>query len=123
VPDDPRYVYADEKQLSRVFINLFTNAIQAINAGTKGRISIELTTRPSNHEIIIHDNGIGMSEEQQHKIFSPNFTTKSSGMGLGLAMVKNIIETVGGNITFSSKPGNGTTFIIELPEYTKDKNI
>ena len=62
-----------------------------------------------------------MTQEQQNKVFSPNFTTKSSGMGLGLAMVKNIIESVNGNITFSSIEGSGTTFVIELPEYTADK--
>ena len=73
------------------------------------------------HQIIIQDNGIGMTEEQQNKVFSPNFTTKSSGMGLGLAMVKNIVESVNGNITFSSREGIGTTFMIELPEYNADK--
>jgi nitrogen fixation/metabolism regulation signal transduction histidine kinase len=123
VPNHPYYVFADEKQLSRVFINLFTNAIQAINTGAKGHITITLSTVLANHKIIIRDNGIGMTREQQLKIFSPNFTTKSSGMGLGLAMVKNIIESAGGSITFSSIPGSGTTFTIELPEYTKDKTI
>lgn len=123
IPDYPCYVFADEKQLSRVFINLFTNAMQAISNDAKGQITITLTTDSPNHKITIGDNGIGMTEEQQHKIFSPNFTTKSSGMGLGLAMVKNIIESAGGHITFSSKPGRGTTFNIALPEYNKDKTI
>ena len=121
LPENPCFVYADEKQLSRVFINLFTNAMQAIPTGTKGLITISIRSMNQKHQIIIQDNGIGMTEEQQNKVFSPNFTTKSSGMGLGLAMVKNIVESVNGNITFSSREGIGTTFMIELPEYNADK--
>jgi signal transduction histidine kinase len=120
LPENPSFVYADEKQLSRVFINLFTNAMQAIPTGSKGLITISIKTMNQKHQIIIQDNGIGMSEDQQNKVFSPNFTTKSSGMGLGLAMVKNIVESVNGNITFSSREGFGTTFVIELPEYSAD---
>ena len=121
IPDHPCYAFADEKQLSRVFINLFTNAIQAIPAGSKGQITITLSTDSPHHKITIRDNGVGMTEEQQLKIFSPNFTTKSSGTGLGLAMVKNIIESAGGKISFTSKSRQGTTFEIELPEYVWDQ--
>ena len=121
VPEYSCYVFADEKQLSRVFVNLFTNAIQAIPSGAQGQITISLFTDFPHHTITIRDNGIGMTEEQQLKVFSPNFTTKSSGTGLGLAMVKNIIESAGGNITFISSIGQGTTFEIELPEYVWDQ--
>lgn len=121
VPEHPCYVFADEKQLSRVFVNLFTNAIQAIPAGSQGRITITVSKDFSYYKITLRDNGIGMTEEQQLKIFSPNFTTKSSGTGLGLAMVKNILESAGGKITFTSKPRQGTTFEIELPEYVWDQ--
>lgn len=117
LPENPCFVFADEKQLNRVFINLITNAIQAMPAGFEGRISISLLSENLKHKIIIQDNGIGMDEEQQNKVFSPNFTTKSSGMGLGLAMVKNIIESAGGNIDFTSVQGKGATFEIELPDY------
>ena len=121
IPDHSCFVFADDKQLSRVFVNLFTNAIQAIPTGTKGQITITLSTDFPYHIITISDNGMGMTEEQKLKIFSPNFTTKSSGTGLGLAMVKNIIESSGGNITFTSVSGQGTTFEIELPEYVSDQ--
>ena len=61
------------------------------------------------------DNGRGIPLEQREKVFSPSFTTKTSGMGLGLAMVKNIIQNAGGDITFKSEVGEGTEFIISLP--------
>jgi len=115
LPDQPCYVFADEKQLSRVFINLFNNAVQAIPQKSKGLVSVKLTSPGNKHRIEISDNGTGIDEERKSKIFSPNFTTKSGGMGLGLAMVKNIVDTIGGEISFISLEGNGTTFIIELP--------
>ena len=121
VPGHPCYVFADEKQLSRVFVNLFTNAIQAIPTDAQGHITITVAPDFPYYKITLRDNGIGMTEEQQLKIFSPNFTTKSSGTGLGLAMVKNIIESAGGIITFTSILNQGTTFEIELPEYIWDQ--
>ena len=66
--------------------------------------------------VTVEDNGIGISEENKIKIFEPKFTTKSSGMGLGLAMVKNIVETYKGNITFTSQLGIGTTFTVTFPK-------
>ena len=63
------------------------------------------------------DNGPGIPEAMMDKIFSPSFTTKSSGMGLGLALVRNIIVEAGGNVTFESSPDTGTVFIIMLPVY------
>lgn len=117
VPENACFVFADEKQLSRVFVNLLTNSVQAIPQGKTGNITIQLFSKAGFHIIRITDDGSGMSEEQQNKIFSPNFTTKSSGMGLGLAMVKNIVESAGGSISFTSKQGEGTTFEIVLPEY------
>ena len=61
-------------------------------------------------------NGSGVSKENQDKIFEPKFTTKSSGMGLGLAMVKNIVETYKGNITFVTQENTGTTFSVLFPK-------
>ena len=66
--------------------------------------------------ITVEDNGIGISEENKSKVFEPKFTTKTSGMGLGLAMVKNIVETYKGNITFTSQQGIGTTFTVTFPQ-------
>jgi len=115
LPDKDCFVFADEKQLSRVFINLFNNAVQAIPPKHKGLVEIKLINIGDRHRIEITDNGTGIEEVQKSKIFSPNFTTKSGGMGLGLAMVKNIIDSAGGEITFTPGKETGTTFIIELP--------
>jgi two-component system nitrogen regulation sensor histidine kinase NtrY len=65
--------------------------------------------------ITVQDNGSGISEENKDKVFEPKFTTKSSGMGLGLAMVKNIVETHKGEITFTSAENEGTTFTVCFP--------
>jgi signal transduction histidine kinase len=67
-------------------------------------------------EIIVKDNGIGVSEENKSKVFEPKFTTKTSGMGLGLAMVKNIVETYNGSINFTSNKEDGTSFIVTFPK-------
>ena len=63
----------------------------------------------------MEDNGSGIPENMQEKVFMPNFTTKSSGTGLGLAICRNIIDMIGGNIYFRTRPGRGTTFFVELP--------
>jgi signal transduction histidine kinase len=68
-------------------------------------------------QIKVSDTGMGMTDKIKEKIFSPNFTTKTSGMGLGLAMVKRIITTWGGSITFESTYNKGTTFFVTLPKY------
>ncbi len=67
-------------------------------------------------KINISDNGVGISEENLDKVFEPKFTTKSSGMGLGLAMVKNIVETYKGTITFVTQENTGTTFTVSFPK-------
>jgi signal transduction histidine kinase len=110
-------VFADREQLSRVFINLIKNAIQSIPDNRSGRIAITLVQSRNMVRISITDNGKGIPEELQNKLFTPSFTTKSSGMGLGLSIVKSIIESFGGNITFNTKVNHGTTFLIELPVY------
>ncbi|MFZ4401405.1 MAG: ATP-binding protein [Bacteroidales bacterium] len=114
---DHCFVYADKKQLLRVFNNLIKNAVQAIPPSVKGEISIKLEKKDNSFEIKITDNGVGIENKQQSKIFSPYFTTKSGGMGLGLAMVKSIIESTDGKIWFTSEAGKGTTFVILLKDY------
>jgi len=108
-------IYADKEQISRVFINLFNNAIQAVEKGKKPTIRIEIQTTDLFVTVSITDNGMGIPGEIQEKLFRPNFTTKSSGMGLGLAIVKNIIDSAGGNITYTTVENIGTTFYITLP--------
>lgn len=108
-------VNADKEQLQRVFVNLLKNSIQAIPRGEKGLIAIALTLFKNKALVKVTDNGVGMPEHVQKKLFSPNFTTKSGGMGLGLAMSKEIIENMGGKIWFETKPNEGASFFVELP--------
>jgi signal transduction histidine kinase len=112
---DEIIVYADKEQLLRAFNNLLKNSIQAIGNSPNGKIYIDIKTRSQNCEIKISDNGGGIPAELNEKVFSPNFTTKSGGMGLGLAIVRSVILNSGGEISYSSKEGHGTTFFINLP--------
>ena len=104
----------DKTNLNRAFGNIIKNAVQAINSKPDGKIDVELIDNEQKYIITISDNGKGIKEEDKKKIFLPNFTTKSSGTGLGLAMVYNIIQVSDGRINFESEEGKGTTFIIEL---------
>ncbi|MCW8898475.1 MAG: ATP-binding protein [Flavobacteriales bacterium] len=108
-------IVADKNQIIRVFTNLIKNATQAITSEKNGIIEIVVTSKNNSIQIIVKDNGIGISEEQKTYIFTPSFTTKNKGMGLGLAMVKNIIENIDGTIRFESIPNEATSFIIEIP--------
>lgn len=111
------WICADKEQLLRVFNNLFRNAIQAIPEERKGRIDVSLTKEGHDFVIAVKDNGTGIADEVIDKIFVPNFTTKTAGMGLGLAMVKNIVESCNGNIWFETEKDKGTTFFVSFPEY------
>jgi signal transduction histidine kinase len=108
----------DRTQLIRVVTNLVKNAIQAIPEVTSPRILVSVLTEGEDVKISVADNGIGISDGFKDKIFEPKFTTKSSGMGLGLGMVKNIVETYKGTISFTSQPGKGTVFTVRFPKLT-----
>lgn len=108
-------VMADSDQLSRVFINILKNGIQAIPDDKEGKIVIGTQLKGKKVVIDITDNGKGVSEDIKDKLFAPNFTTKSGGMGLGLAIVKNILESVDGEINFSTELNKGSTFTVGLP--------
>lgn len=109
-------VVADKTQISRVFSNLIKNAIQAIPESIEGKIEIIIDQKDDNYLIEIKDNGTGITEDKKDKIFVPNFTTKSTGMGLGLAMVKNIVENANGSIWFETKENIGTSFFVAFPK-------
>ena len=109
----------DRTQLIRVITNLVKNAIQAMPEITNPRIEVRVVSENDFVKITVADNGIGISEEFREKIFEPKFTTKTSGMGLGLGMVRNIVETNGGSIQFASKKGKGTVFTVILPQVKK----
>ncbi|MEO6883670.1 MAG: HAMP domain-containing sensor histidine kinase [Bacteroidia bacterium] len=110
------FVMADKEQLVRVFNNLIKNAIQALPEEKDGKIELIISREKNNFLIAIKDNGTGISPEAITKIFEPNFTTKSAGMGLGLAMVKNMIDSFNGSISFETELEKGTTFFVRLPE-------
>lgn len=108
-------VNADRDQLSRAIINLVKNGIQSIPENSSGKVEINLSRRDHMAVIAVSDTGEGISENLRDKLFSPSFTTKTSGMGLGLAIVKNIVENFAGHIWFETEPGEGSTFFIEIP--------
>ncbi|MDD4235366.1 MAG: ATP-binding protein [Bacteroidales bacterium] len=109
-------ITADKEQILRVFNNLLKNSIQAIPDDQHGIITIEINEEINHYILKIADNGTGISDEMKPKIFQPNFTTKSSGMGLGLSMVRNIIANIGGEIWFETELGQGTSFYIRFPK-------
>ncbi len=108
------FLYADKDQLNRLFSNLIKNAIQSIDEHKRGSVIITVKNISKSCQITIQDNGSGIPDELKNKIFTPNFTTKTTGMGLGLAMVKNIVENLNGTIGYTTNL-DGTIFIIELP--------
>ncbi len=110
-------VNADREQLSRALINLIKNGIQAIPEERTGRVALSMAGKKHSVVLSVADNGTGIAPELQEKMFSPNFTTKSSGMGLGLAIVKNIVENFNGRVWYETVINEGTTFYLEIPVY------
>lgn len=109
-------VMADREHINSAFFNLLKNAIQAVSLSEeRGEVTIVVQISGDRVQVHFTDNGPGIPEELIPKIFTPNFTTKSSGMGLGLSIVKRYIETAGGKIWFHTQQQAGTSFIIELP--------
>ncbi|HVB03710.1 MAG TPA: HAMP domain-containing sensor histidine kinase [Chitinophagaceae bacterium] len=114
-PDQQYYVVADKTEMNRLFTNLLQNAVQSIPEDRRGFIEIETIRDGSQVIVMVSDNGCGIPDEICSRIFMPNFTTKNSGTGLGLAMCKNIIEHAKGEIRFETKVGKGTVFYVKLP--------
>ncbi len=113
---DAKPIKTDIAYLRRILTNLITNGIQAM----PGEGKLTITARKQDQTIIIqvHDSGVGIPEEAKSKLFTPLFTTKSKGQGLGLAVVKRLVEALGGTIKFDSNSGQGTEFTVRLPEPT-----
>ena len=114
-PSTPVFVQIDRSLWIQVFVNLLQNAQQALVEKENGLIEVSLRKVENRCIVKIVDNGCGISEEEAPRIFTPHFTTKSSGSGIGLSLVKQIVEKHGGNISFTSILHEGTTFKIELP--------
>jgi signal transduction histidine kinase len=106
---------ADDTQLELALLNLVTNALDAMPEG--GRLAVQIASTPTGMRIEIRDTGTGIPPELLSKIFDPWVTTKSAGLGvgLGLSITRDVIERLGGTITVTSTPGEGATFVVELP--------
>ncbi|NBV13608.1 MAG: HAMP domain-containing protein, partial [Sphingobacteriia bacterium] len=114
LPEHPIIMKADPEQIGRVLQNLVKNGLQSLNE--HGIVKLSLSEIPSGILIIVEDNGSGIPDEIRPHIFEPNFSTKTSGMGLGLALVRRIVEGSGGTIRFESEIENGTRFYLEFPK-------
>ena len=110
-------VMVDKSQLQRVFVNLLKNAQQAVNESEVCHVVIDLKINNDVLNIYFKDNGVGIDDALKDKIFQPKFSTKNSGMGLGLAISRKILEQVNGQISFESAINQGTTFCVSLPLY------
>jgi nitrogen fixation/metabolism regulation signal transduction histidine kinase len=113
--NEPFHINADRDQLLRCFNNLLKNAIEATPTERKCIIEINYLITSKDILLSVKDNGNGIPDNMHEKIFEPNFTTKSSGTGLGLAFVKNSVENAGGKVWFETVIGTGTTFYFSLP--------
>ena len=116
--DDHIEINFDRSYLSRSVGNIVKNAIQSIPEDKEGKVEITVAEDNETITINVKDNGSGITDEQAEKIFMPYFSTKISGMGLGLPLVKNMIESGGGKISFKTMLDIGTEFTITLPKNT-----
>ncbi len=105
----------DKEHFMIVFNNLIKNAVQSIPPTKKGKILVKTSINKNQFLVIVSDNGIGIPEDIQNHIFLPNFTTKTSGMGIGLSIVKTIMNNAGGEIRFESTQREGTRFYLSFP--------
>ena len=112
--EEALWINADKEMLGQVFHNLLLNAKQATDSIAEAQIFIDVQTIENKVVISIKDNGVGIPLEQQERIFTPYFTTKSSGSGIGLSVVRQIIEKHDGEVSFESLVGSGTTFYLKL---------
>ncbi len=106
-------INADDEEIRRAFVNIFRNALQAMEY--KGTIAISTSVRGEFIVVQIHDSGPGIAPELREKLFTPNFSTKTDGMGLGLTIVKKSMEDAGGSVEIGSLEGKGAVAIIRLP--------
>ena len=114
--DENIFVKLDKEQWIRVMTNLIKNSIQSIPHDRESNIQVKIIESTNKVKIIVSDNGLGVSNKNREKIFEPKFTTKSDGMGLGLGIVRSIINSHRGKISYKSKNNKGTDFTISLPK-------
>jgi signal transduction histidine kinase len=106
-------VLADKEELRRAFINVIRNSVQAM--GSQGTVTVATSMSGGRVTATLRDTGPGIAEDIMPKLFTPNFSTKTDGMGLGLAMVKRMLDDIGGSIGISSGQGKGVAVMITLP--------
>lgn len=111
----------DSQQMSRVFVNLIENAIEAMPNG--GTLTIQSRKTEDDMEVAFADTGTGIEKETMEKLWTPLFTTKAKGMGLGLAISKRIVEAHNGSISVESITGKGSTFTVRLPIDSEGANV
>jgi two-component system sensor histidine kinase HydH len=114
--------WADPDRINQILLNLYLNAIDAMETGGELKVALSSDGEDSEIYIRISDTGCGINPDHLPKIFDPYFTTKSTGTGLGLAIAHNIVEALGGKITVESNPEKGTTFTVALPNSRESKN-
>ncbi|OHB93852.1 MAG: hypothetical protein A2Z58_04300 [Planctomycetes bacterium RIFCSPHIGHO2_12_42_15] len=107
----------DGNQIQQVILNIVNNAVDALPQGGDIFIETRLNMEAKSIEVVFEDNGIGISSEDQNRVFAPFFTTKEpgKGTGLGLSICNNIISAHNGKIALESRIGNGTRFVVSLP--------
>jgi PAS domain S-box-containing protein len=113
--DESLVVSVDGPRLRQVFANVMKNALEATERGSDGRVTVALYRRGATAVVEVADNGVGLASEHRDKIFLPFFTTKPTGTGLGMAIVKKIMDLHGGEIEIDSVPGQGTTIRLVIP--------
>ena len=110
---------ARKTQLTRVLVNLLSNAVQAVENLERGKIIVSLDWEDPCYRVSVEDNGEGVAESLTHRLFKPNFTTKSGGTGLGLAICHSIMEQSQGSIHYESSDRiSGASFVIKIPKST-----
>jgi signal transduction histidine kinase len=110
------FVSARKTQLTRVLVNLLSNAYQAVESMDNGNILVTLIKDDINYQIAVHDDGSGVPDSLTHRLFKPNFTTKSGGTGLGLAICRSIMEQSQGTINYTtSERLGGACFTVYIP--------
>ena len=115
-PSTPIFILNDRVQMQRLFTNIIKNAIEAENKNQQIIIDIQYSLKDKIVIVMIKDNGFGITDDIASKMFTPNFTTKTSGTGLGLAICKGIVENSNGKIWFETS-SQGTTFFVQLPTF------
>ena len=112
--EDGLNINGDDKLVGRILTNLILNGVQSVASDVRPLIHVSLSKENDNIVLTVKDNGVGIPTEIHNKVFIPNFTTKYTGSGIGLAVAKSGVEQMGGQIWFETEHDRGTSFFIQL---------